>query len=238
MSGKRFSGRLSLVTGATSGIGRAVALALAAEGAHVIAMGRKKRGLEALDDEIKALGGAATLVPLDLRKGDGIDELGGVIYQRWKKLDILVANAGILGPLSPLAHVQPKQWQDVIDINLTANFRLIRSMDALLRASDAGRAVFISSSAAQSSRAYWGPYAASKAALETLALTYAAETRQSQIKVNVINPGATRTKMRAEAFPGEDPMTLPTPEDVAAKILRFLTAGFTETGQRYNIRDL
>ena len=238
MSEKRFDGRLALVTGAASGIGKAVALALAAEGAHVIATGRKKRGLEALDDDINKLGGTATLVPLDLRKPDGIDELGGEIFSRWKKLDILVASAGILGPLSPLSHVQPKQWQDVMDINITANFRLIRSMDALLRASDAGRAVFITSNITASNRAYWGPYATAKAALEMMALTYAAETRQSKLKVNLVNPGATRTKMRAEAYPGEDPNTLPAPDEIAKKILTMLTPGFDKTGQRFEISDL
>ena len=154
MSEKGFSGRLALVTGATAGLGRAISLALASKGAHVIAVGRKKQGLEALDDEIRALGGEATLAPLDLTKGAGIDELGGVIFERWKKLDILVGNAGILGPMSPLSHVPPKQWQEVIDINLTANFRLIRSMDTLLRASEAGRAVFITSNITRGSRAY------------------------------------------------------------------------------------
>jgi len=238
MSEKRFNGRLALVTGAGSGIGRAICLGLAAEGAHVIAVSKKKRGLETLDDEIGKLGGAATLVPLDLRKPDGIDELGGEIFSRWKKLDILVASAGILGPLSPLAHVQPKQWQDVVDINITANFRLIRSMDVLLRASDAGRAVFITSNITSTNRAYWGPYATSKAALEMLALTYAAETRKTNLKVNLVNPGATRTKLRAEAYPGEDPNTLPTPADVAAKILTMLTVEFDKTGQRFEISDL
>ncbi len=238
MSEKRFSGHLALVTGATSGLGRALSLALASEGAHVIALAKKKRGLEALDDEIQALGSEATLVPLDLRKGDGIDELGGVIFERWKKLDILVGNAGILGPLSPLSHVQPNQWQDAIDINVTANFRLIRSMDTLLRASDAGRALFITSNITRGNRAYWGPYATSKAALEMLVLTYAAETRQSAVKVNLVNPGAMRTTMRAEAYPGEDPKTLSTPEEIAPKILPLLTPEFDRTGQRFDIADL
>ena len=238
MSEKGFSGRLALVTGATAGLGRAVSLALASKGAHVIAVGRKKQGLEALDDEIQALGGEATLVPLDLTKGAGIDELGGVIFERWKKLDILVGNAGILGPMSPLSHVPPKQWQEVIDINLTANFRLIRSMDALLRASEAGRAVFITSNITQGSRAYWGPYATSKAALEMLVLTYAAETRQSTLKVNLVNPGAMRTSMRAKAYPGEDPKTLATPEQIAPKILPLLRPEFDQTGQRFDVADM
>lgn len=238
MSKSNFEGGLALVTGASSGLGRAVALELAKQGTHVIALGRKKRGLESLDDEIREAGGAATLVPLDLRKPEGIDELGGVIFERWKKLDILVAAAGILGPLSPLAHVTPKQWQAVIEINLTANFRLIRSMDVLLRASPAGRAVFISSGVTRRRRAYWGPYATSKAALEMLAESYALETKKTNLCVNTVNPGAMRTKMRAEAFPGEDPKTLPHPDAIAPQILKLLSADFKQTGQHFDIEDL
>ncbi len=238
MSKSDFQGRLALVTGASSGLGRAVALELAKQGAHVIALARKKRGLETLDDEIREAGGNATLVPLDLRKGEGIDELGGVIFERWKKLDILVAAAGILGPLTPLAHVTPDQWQQVIEVNLSANFRLIRSMDVLLRASQAGRAVFFSSGVTTRRRAYWGPYATAKAGIEMLAETYALETKKTNLCVNTVNPGAMRTRMRAEAYPGEDPESLPHPEEVAPHILKLLIPNFQQTGQHFEIGDL
>jgi NAD(P)-dependent dehydrogenase (short-subunit alcohol dehydrogenase family) len=227
-----FAGRIALVTGASRGFGRALALELARAGAHVIALAKGKAGLEALDDEIRALGGAATLVPLDLRKFDGLDALGAEVFKRWKKLDILVGNAGILGPLTPLHQVTPEEWQEVIDVNLTANFRLIRSFHPLLRASDAPRAVFVTSGVTARVRGYWGPYAVAKAGLEMLVLSWAAENEKGKLRVNLIDPGAMRTAMRAAAYPGEDPLSLPTPEEVAPRFLKLLSPALTRTGER------
>jgi len=226
--------RIALVTGASRGIGAAVALALAKAGAHVVAVARTVGGLEELDDAVRAAGGTATLVPLDLRDYDGIDQLGAALNERYRKLDVLVGNAAVIGALSPLGHVEPKAWEEVMAVNVTANWRLIRSMDPLLRASDAGRAVFISSGAASAALAYWGPYGLSKAALEMLARTYAAETAGTPVRVNLVNPGPTRTKMRASAFPGEDPSTLDTPEQVAEKILLLCLPSFRDTGKLYD----
>ncbi len=192
-------GRLALVTGASRGIGRATALALARAGAHVVALARTQGALEELDDEIRRLGGEATLVPCDLKDSEALDRLGAALHERWGSLDILVANAGVLGPITPLSHVEPKQWDDILAVNVTANWRLIRSLDALLRASDAGRVVFISSSAGHRTdlRPYWGPYAVTKAALDALGRTYAAETSTtSNVQVTVVNPGPLRTRMR------------------------------------------
>ena len=214
---KRLEGRLALVTGTSRGIGRAVALALAAEGADIIAVARPRSqaALESLDDEIRAMGQNCTLVPFDLKDHDAIDRLGGSIYERWGKLDIFVGNAGILGPLSPLGHIPPKEFQALLDINVTANFRFIRSLDPLLKASDAGRAIIVSSGSNGKAKAYWGGYMMSKAAVENLALTYANECKQTPVRSNVINPGPIRTMMRAKAVPGEDESTLPSPEDIA-----------------------
>jgi len=212
-------GRLALVTGATRGLGRAIAICYAKAGAHVIAVGRTQGALEDLDDEIQKVGEAATLLTLDLRKGDKIDGLGPTIYERWGKLDIFVANAAMLGPLSPLPHVTADAWQHVIDVNLTANWRLIRTLDPLLKLSDAGRVILVSSGAAEGRYAYWGPYAVSKAGVECMGKMYAAECENTPVRVSIVNPGATRTAMRAKAFPGEDPMTLPAPEDVAPLFL-------------------
>ena len=231
--------RIALVTGASRGIGRAAALALAESGAHVIAVARTQGALEALDDEIRARrpGASATLAPLDLADHDALDRLGRTIYDRWGRLDALLANAGLLGPLSPLPHIDPKSFAEVMAVNVTANWRLIRSLDPLLRASAAGRAVFVTSGVASraDARAYWGLYAASKAALDVLARTYAAETATTTpIKVMLVNPGRMRTRMRAAAMPGEDPETLPTPEELAPKLARLLSPEWSETGKLYD----
>ena len=211
--------RVALVTGASRGIGAAVAKGFAAEGAHVILTARTIGGLEEVDDEIKAAGGSATLVEMDLSDYPAIDRLGGGIYERWGKLDILVANGGVLGQLTPIHQYDPKIWEEVIAINLTANQRLVRSMDPLLRLSDAGRAIFVSSGAAYNARPFWGAYAVSKAALDAMVRSYAAENLKSKLRINIVNPGATRTAMRAAAFPGEDPTSLKTPEELVPLFL-------------------
>jgi NAD(P)-dependent dehydrogenase (short-subunit alcohol dehydrogenase family) len=225
--------RVALVTGASRGIGYATALALAKAGAHVIALARTVGGLEELDDAIKALGGSATLVPLDLTDYPGIDRLGLALHERFGRLDVLVGNAGILGPLSPLDHVEPQAWDAVIAVNVTANWRLIRAMDRLLKLSNAGRVVFVSSGIASLALAYWGPYAVSKAGLETLARTYAAETATTNVRVNIFTPGPMRTRMRAQAFPGEDPMTHETPEKAAEKIVELCLPSMQQNGKLY-----
>jgi NAD(P)-dependent dehydrogenase (short-subunit alcohol dehydrogenase family) len=227
-------GRVAVITGASRGIGYAASLALASAGAHVVAVARTVGGLEDLDDAIKAAGGSATLVPVDLRDLPAIDRLGAAIHERWGKLDILLGNAGVLGPLSPLGHVDPKAFDEVMAVNVTANWRLIRSLDPLLQASDAGRALFVSSGAAHKTMAFWGPYSISKAALQALVMTYAAENQRTSVKVNLINPGRLRTRMRAEAMPGEDPLTLRTPDDLAPDILRMALPSATEHGVIYD----
>jgi NAD(P)-dependent dehydrogenase (short-subunit alcohol dehydrogenase family) len=231
------AGRIALITGASRGIGSATALALAKAGAHVVAVARTVGGLEELDDAIRDVGGAATLVPLDLKDYAGIDRLALALHERFKRLDVLVGNAGILGPLSPLGHVEATAWDDVIAVNVTANWRLIRAMDPLLRRSDAGRAVFLTSEIAALAVAYWGPYAASKAALEVLARTYAAETATTPVRVNLFAPGPLRTRMRAQAMPGEDPMTLETPDKAAEKIVELCLPSLQESGKLYDYRQ-
>ena len=236
----RLENRIALVTGASRGIGRAIALELARQGAHVVALARTQGGLEELDDEIRALGQEATLAPCDLKDYDGLDRLGLAIHERWKKLDIFVANAGVLGPVSPLSHIDPPAWDSTLAVNVTANWRLVRSLDGLLRASDAGRAVFITSGAGSSAdmNAYMGPYAASKAALDAIARTYAAETREtSNVRVMVANPGPLRTKMRAALMPGEDPMVLRTPEEFAPKVAEMCAPAWSETGKFYDFKS-
>jgi NAD(P)-dependent dehydrogenase (short-subunit alcohol dehydrogenase family) len=229
--------RIALVTGASRGIGRAVALELARAGAHVVALARTQGALEELDDEIRALGAAATLVPCDLADHDALDRLGAGLHERWGRLDVLVGNAGILGPISPLAHVDPKDWNRVLAVNVTANWRLIRSLDPLLRAAPAGRVVFVTSGAAHRAKLkpYWGPYAASKAALEAIARTYAGETETiSNIKVMLANPGPLRTRMRAQAMPGEDPETLQAPDAFAKKIAGLCAPEWRDSGRLYD----
>jgi len=233
---KPLADRIALITGASRGIGYATAIALAKAGAHVVAVARTQGGLEELYDAITEVGGSATGVPLDLKDYDGIDRLGASLHERYGKLDVLVANAGLLGSLSPLSHVEPKVWDDVMAVNVTANYRLIRSLDPLLQKSDAGRAVFLTSGAAWMPMAYWGPYSVSKAAVELMARIYAAETASTSLRVNVFNPGPIRTRMRATAMPGEDPMTLDVPENVAEKILDLCLPSYTNTGTLYNYR--
>jgi NAD(P)-dependent dehydrogenase (short-subunit alcohol dehydrogenase family) len=227
---------IALVTGASRGIGRATALALARAGAHVVAVARTVGGLEELDDAIGAAGGSATLVPLDLKDTPGIVRLAAALGERYRRLDVLIGNAGILGPLSPLGHVEPKAWDEALAVNVTANWHLIRAMDPLLRLSTAGRVVFVTSGITAHPRAYWGPYAVSKAALEALARTYAAEMVSTKVRVNLFNPGATRTRMRATAMPGEDPAGLKAPEPVAEQIVELCLPQLQETGQRYDYR--
>lgn len=226
------AGRIALVTGASRGIGRAVARRYAQDGADLILTARTVGALEELDDEVRAINGKTSLlVPMDLRNHDTIDQLGAGLYERYGKLDILVGNAGVLGQMSPLTHTEPKTWQEVIDVNLTANWRLIRSLDPLLRQSAAGRAIFVSSGVARDVRAYWGAYAVSKAALEMLVGIYAKENLQTNVRANLIDPGRTRTRMRATAYPGEDPETLPTPEDVTEPFVRLARADHMGNGE-------
>jgi NAD(P)-dependent dehydrogenase (short-subunit alcohol dehydrogenase family) len=222
--------RLALVTGASRGIGRAVALELARQGWRVIVLARAQKALEKLDDEIRALGGEATLIPLDLRDGAAIDQLAAPLFERFGKLDGLAACAGALGSLTPAHQATPAIMDETIQVNFLANQRLIRALHPLLRESDAGRAVFLTSGVSREPRAYWAPYAASKAALDALVLSYAAELNVTRVKANLFNPGGTRTSMRAKAFPGEDPMTLPTPEDVAPAIVEMLQPAYQENG--------
>ena len=230
------SNRIALVTGASRGIGYATARALARQGAHVIAVARTQGGLEELDDEIRKDGGNATLVPLSVTDSDGIARLGAARHERHGKIDILVGNAGVAGPSSPLGHIDLKPWNDVIAVNITANFQLIRCMEPLLKQSDAGRAVFITAGSASKAPGYRGPYAASKAALETLVRVWAAETASTPIRVNLFSPGPIRTRMRAVVFPGEDPMTLDTPEQAAEFIVPMCAPDWTESGKLYDYR--
>ena len=226
--------RIALITGASRGIGAAVAKGFAAEGAHVILTARTIGGLEEVDDEIQGAGGSATLVEMDLRDSLAIDRLGANLYERWGKLDVLVANGGLLGQLTPIHQYDPDVWEEVIAVNLTANQRLVRSMDPLLRLSDAGRAIFVSSSAAHNFRPFWGAYAVSKAALDAMVRCYAAENVRSKLRINIINPGATRTGMRAAAFPGEDPLSLKTPKDLVPLFLELASPNCLTHGDLIN----
>ena len=233
---KPLSGRIALVTGASRGIGAAIALELAQAGCHIVAVARTVGGLEELDDKIKAAGSSATLVPLDVKDSDGLARLALALNERYGRLDVMIGNAGVLGPLSPLDHVQPKDWDNLIAVNVTANWQLIRCMNALLQRSDAGRAVFLTSGVAHAGRAYWGPYAASKAALEAMVRSYAAECATTKVRANLFAPGPTRTGMYLGAFPGIDPETLPTPEEIAKAIVPLCTADCAENGKIYNFR--
>lgn len=232
------SGRLALVTGASRGLGRAIALELARRGAHVVTTGRTAGALEALDDEVQALGGQTTISPFDLAAADGIERLASVIGHRWGRLDILVGNAGTLGELTPVADISAKQWNDAFALNVTANWRLISAFDPYLRVSDAGRAVFLTSGAAQAAKPYWGLYAVTKAALEQLVLTYANETRSMPLRVNLVSPGPLRTAMRAKAMPGEIAEHLRPPEAIAPAIADMLSLGETRTGEIVDMRGI
>ena len=229
---KRLEGRVAVVTGASRGIGAAVAERFAMEGAHIIAVARTVGGLEDLDDRVQAAGSSATLVPLDITDYDGIDRLGGAIAERWGKLDILVGNAAILGSLTPMGHIKPTDWDQIMAVNGTANWRLIRSLDPLLRASDAGRAMFVTSGVAKGGFAYWGGYAISKAALECMVTTYAAELGKTNAQANIIEPGIVRTAMRAAAMPGEDPSTLPDPASITDVFVDLADPACTRNGER------
>lgn len=234
---KDLENRVVLVTGASRGIGYAAALEAARRGAHVVAVARTVGGLEDLDDDIKALGGAATLVPLDLLDFPAIDRLGQALFERWGRLDGLIGNAAILGGITPVPHIDPKEFDKAFAINVTANFRLLRSFDLPLRQSDAGRVVMISSGAAKSARAYWGLYASTKAALDALTKSFANEMANTPVRANVYYPPATRTAMRARAVPGEDPDTLPVPAEIAAGIVDMLNPAYAENGMIYNGGD-
>lgn len=235
MTDKRLEGRIAVVTGASRGIGWQAALALAREGAHIIAVAKTVGALEELDDAIQGLGGSATLVPLDLMDYDAIDRLGAAIFERWGKLDILFGNAGLLGSITPVGHIDPvKDWDKVMGVNVTANFRLIRSLDPVLRQSDAARALFVTSGSPHKCKPFWGTYSVSKAALEALVRTYAAEVEKTAIRVNTLNPGPVRTGMRAKAMPGEDPQTLPHPSELAPFILDCLTPECQEHGRMFD----
>jgi len=234
----RLAGKIALITGASRGIGAAVAEAYAREGAHLVLAARTVGGLEELDDKIRAVGGTATLVPLDLRDFIKIDELAAAIYQRFQKLDILIGNAAEFGTFSPLGHIDPKLWGEIIDLNLTANWRLIRAMDPLLRAAEHGRAIFVTSGIARAPRAYWGPYAVSKAGLEALVRTYAAEIEKTPVRANLIGPGIVRTRLRARVFPGEDPMDLPPPESVAEAFVQLALPECERNGDVVNASEL
>jgi NAD(P)-dependent dehydrogenase (short-subunit alcohol dehydrogenase family) len=227
----RLENRLALITGASRGIGAAVAKRFAAEGAHVVLVARTKGGLEEVDDAIRTAGGNATLVPLDLQDFEGIDRLAAVLAERHGKLDILVGNAATLGALSPMSHYEPKTWQQVIDINLNANWRLIRDFDALLRASDAGRAMFVTSGVARDIRAYWGPYAVSKAGLENMVLGWAAELNNTRVCANLIDPGRVRTGMRRQAYPGEDANKHPYPDAITDAFVSLAEATCAQSGE-------
>jgi NAD(P)-dependent dehydrogenase (short-subunit alcohol dehydrogenase family) len=217
--------RVALVTGASRGIGRAAALALAEAGAHVVAVARTQGGLEELDDEIRtATGQSATLAPMDIAEDDGLDRLGFALHERFGHLDVLVHAAGILGPMTPVSHIEPKHWDRVMAVNFTAAYRLIRTTEPLLRAAEAARAIFLTTSRVARPKAFWGPYGASKAGMEHIVRTWADELEQTSIRAVLLDPGVMRTKMRAEAMPGEDPMTLPEPAEIGPLIVELAQA--------------
>jgi len=228
---RRLEGRIALVTGASRGIGAAIAEAYAAEGAHVILLARTQGALEAIDDKIQSAGGSATLLPFDLAETKKIQALGPALAERFGRLDILVGNAAMLGALSPVAMADGRLYEEVLRVNFLANAALIRTLDPLLRGSDAGRAIFVTTAAARAHAPFWSAYAASKAALETMAATYAAETAYSKLRVNIVDPGAVRTELRATAFPGENPQSLPAPDSVVETFVTLAAASCADTGK-------
>ncbi len=236
MSG-RLKDRIALITGASRGVGAAVAKRFASEGAHVVLVARTQGGLEQVDDEIRAAGGTASLVPLDLQDFDGIDRLAAVLAKRHGKLDVLVGNAAILGALSPMSHYEPKTWTQVVDINLNANWRLIRDFDAMLRLSDAGRALFVTSNVVRDVRAYWGPYAASKAGLENMVRGWAVELANTSVRANLIDPGRVRTGMRRQAYPGEDATLHPLPESITDRFVDLVEPSYVGNGDIVTLSD-
>ena len=228
---KRLEGRVALITGASHGIGYAVAKRFAAEGAHVIAIGRNVGALEELSDEVTDAGGKISLLPIDLTMFEKVDAIGPTIFERFGKLDIVVGNAALLGELAPVGHIDTQIFDNTVATNVTSNFRLIRTVDKLLQLSDAGRAIFVTSNASAKGRAFWGLYAATKAALEALVLSYAQELDDSKVRVNLVNPGRVRTKMRAEAYPGEDPQSLPTPDSITGVFVDLAETSCTKHGE-------
>lgn len=235
MTSQPLAGKTALITGASRGIGAAAAKLLAKQGAHVILIARTIGGLEAVDDDIRKFGGKATLMPLDLFKLNDLDALGPTLYQHFPKLDIFIGNAGMLGTLAPLGHLKPDEWQKVMDLNVTANFRLIRTLDPLLKASPNGRVVFLTSGITQDIKAYWGEYAVSKVALEALAKVYASECANTNVKVNILDPGRVRTAMRAQAYPGEDPAKRPHPDDIADYFLKLVGDDCAMNGETISV---
>jgi NAD(P)-dependent dehydrogenase (short-subunit alcohol dehydrogenase family) len=228
----RLEGRIAVVTGASRGLGAAAAVAFAREGAHCVLVARTVGGLEEVDDRIKALGNdGATLVPLDVTDGPGIDRLGAALYERFGRVDVLLGNAGVLGVLSPVGHIDPDVFERAMAVNVTANWRLIRSLDPLLKRSDAGRAIFVTSGAGRRIIPYWSAYSTSKAALDMLVGTYAAECASTRVRVNLYNPGPTRTAMRKQAFPGENPETLPEPDAHGEGLIQLALPSCTLNGE-------
>ena len=232
------SGKTALITGASRGIGRAMALALAKAGAHILAVARTTGGLEELDDEIREIGGAASLIPMDLTEGDGIEQMAGALAGRFEKIDILVLNAALLGELAPIPDIDPKVWQKALDLNVTANWRLLRALDPMLKNADRARVVFLTSRVGgEYARAFWGAYGVSKAAMEMLAATYAEETKNTKLRVAIVDPGPMRTAMRAQAMPGEDPETLPTPDALAPLLYHAVSPEYHGVAERLVFRD-
>ena len=223
--------RIALITGASRGIGRAVAIAMAKKGAHILLLGRTQKSLEEVYDVITQSGGEATGIPLDITDYEAVDKLAHIINERWGRLDILIGNAGQLGPITPVAHIKLKNFEEIIAVNLTANAQLIRIFEPLLLQSKAGRAIFVTSGVVQTIKPFWGLYTASKAALDALVLTWAHEKEKTPLRINLLSPGAIRTVMRAQAMPGEDPTILPTTEDIAPLFVKLADPNYQETGK-------